>query len=171
MIGSGETPLIRVQDIGADLAVTASGRVDPVLLTGRIEFTQPGDVVVIMDGSRSRAAVDHRGGAVVCAPLQVVRPGPGSMDPVILAALITSLGTRHAIGATAGHLDLNALQVPCPDSETARWLGQALEELGQQRRAAVAAIKAIDTLGAELVDGLGSQAIRLDLQSHGEERQ
>ena len=126
---------------------------------------------MVADGAKPRAAVDHRGGAVVSAPLQVVRPRPGSIDPVILAALITSIGPRYAVGTTVGHLDLTALEVPCPDPGTAGWLSQALEALGKQRREALAAVRAIDELRTELVDGLGSQAIRLESHTPGAEGQ
>jgi type I restriction-modification system DNA methylase subunit/predicted DNA-binding transcriptional regulator AlpA len=169
LIGTGDTPLIRTSDIGPDLAVTPGSLVDPGLVTGRVEFTQPGDIVVVADGTKPRAAVDHRGGAVVSAPLQVVRPRPGSIDPVILAALITSIGPRYAVGTTVGHLDLTALEVPCPDPGTARWLSQTLETLGKQRREALAALRALDELRTELVEGLGSEAIRLESHTPGEE--
>ena len=171
LIGTGATPLIRVGDIGPDLAVTPGGVVDPGLMTGRVEFTEPGDVVVVADGAKPRAAVDHRGGAVVSAPLQVVRPRAGSIDSVILAALITSIGPRYAVGTTVRHLDLSALEVPCPDRWIAERLSQALKALGKQRREALAAVSALDELRVELVDGLGSQAIRLEPHAPGDEGQ
>src|ERR1035437_9544120 len=96
-------------------------------------------------------------------------PRPGSIDPVILAALITSIGPRYAVGTTVGHLDLTALEVPCPDPGTARWLSQTLETLGKQRREALAALRALDELRTELVEGLGSEAIRLESHTPGEE--
>jgi predicted DNA-binding transcriptional regulator AlpA len=171
LIGTGATPLIRAADIGPDLTAAPSGRVDLGLATSPVERTQPGDIVVVADGAKPRAAVDHRGGAVVSAPLQVVRPRPGSIDPVVLAALITSIGPRYAVGTTVGHVDLTALEVPCPDPGTVRWLGQALHALGQQRREALATVRAIDELKVELVGGLGSQAIRLESHAPGEEGQ
>jgi type I restriction-modification system DNA methylase subunit len=168
LIGTGDTPLIRHTDIGPDLSVVPSGRVDPQRAADRVEFTQPGDVIVVTDGSKPRAAVDHLGGAVVTAPFQVARPRPGSIDPVILAALITSIAPKYA-GPTARHLNLAALEVPCPDPGTSKWLSQALEALGTQRRQAQAAVTAIDELRTELVDGLGSQTIRQQPPATGEE--
>jgi type I restriction-modification system DNA methylase subunit len=168
LIGTGDTPLVRHSDIGPDLSVVPSGRVDPERAADRVEFTQPGDVVVVTDGSKPRAAVDHLGGAVVTAPFQVARPRPGSIDPVILAAFITSIAPKYA-GTTARHLNLAALEVPCPDPDTSKWLSQALEALGTQRREAQAAVTAIDELRTELVDGLGSQTIRQQPPVTGEE--
>jgi type I restriction-modification system DNA methylase subunit len=168
LIGTGDTPLIRHSDIGPDLSVVPSGRVDPKRAADRVEFTQPGDVVVVTDGSKPRAAVDHLGGAVVSAPFQVARPRPGSIDPVILAAFITSIAPKYA-GTTSRHLNLAALEVPCPDPGTSKWLSQALEALGTQRREAQAAVTAIDQLRTELVDGLGSQTIRQQPPATGEE--
>ena len=169
LIGTGATPLIRVCDIGPDLAVTPASRVDPGVVTGRVEFTQPGDIVVVADGAKPRAAVDHQGGAVVSAPLQVVRPRPGSIDPVILAALITNIAPRYAAGTAISHVDLAALEVPCPDPGTASRLRQALEALSKQRREALAAVSALDKLRTELVNGLTSQAIHLESNTPTEE--
>jgi type I restriction-modification system DNA methylase subunit len=160
LLGPGDTPLIRHSDIGPDLNIIPAGRVEPGPAMDRIEFTQPGDVVVVTDGAKPRAAVDHRGGAIVTAPLQVVRPRPRSIDPVILAAFITSIGPKFAVGTTIEHLDLATLEVPCPDPDTSEWLSHALAALGTQRREALTAIKAIDELRTELIDGLGSQTIR-----------
>ena len=166
---TGDTPLIRHGDIGADLTVIPSSRVELGSMTDKVEFTRPGDVVVVTDGAKPRAAVDHRGGAVVGAPLQVVRPRPGLIDPVILAAFITSIGPKYAFGTTVRHLDLTALEVPCPDSGTSKWLSQALEALGTQRREALTAVRAIDELRTEMVDGLSSQTIRQQPRATGEE--
>jgi hypothetical protein len=59
--------------------------------------------------------------------------------------------------------------VPCPDPGTAGWLSQTLETLGKERREALAAVGALDELRTELVEGLGSQAIRLESHTPGEE--
>ena len=169
LFGTGDTPLIRHSDIGPDLTVIPSSRVELGSLTDKVEFTRPGDVVVITNGAKPRAAVDYLGGAVVSAPLQVVRPRPESMDPIILAAFITSIGPKYAVGSTVRHLDLTALEVPCPDPGTSKWLTRALEALSAQRREALAAVRAIDELRTELVDGLGSQTIRQQPHATGEE--
>ena len=161
VIGTGATPLIRPKDLGPDLAVTPSEQVDLKLVAGAVELTQPGDVLVLADGARPRAGVDHVGGAAVSAPLVVLRPHPDSMDPIVLAALITSIAPNYAVGTAVKHVDLSALQIPCPDARTARWLRQALESLGEQRRQALAAVQAIDQLRTDLVEGLGSQALKL----------
>jgi type I restriction-modification system DNA methylase subunit len=169
LIGKGTTPLIRVSDLGPDLAAIPRGRVDLEHAKGPVEITQPGDVVVVADGAKPRAAVDHRGGAVVAAPLQVARLRSDSLHPTVLAGLITSFGPRYATGTSVLHLDLTALEVPCPDPDAARWLGEALVALGEQRRNAQAAVKAIDELRAGLVGGIGSRAIRLEPATHNGE--
>lgn len=169
LIGKGATPLIRVDDIGPDLAAIPSTRVDLEHAKGPVEITKPGDVVVVADGAKPRAAVDHRGGAVVAAPLQVARLRPGSLHPTVLAALITRFGPRYAAGTSVMHLDLTALELPCPDQDAVQWLGDALVALGEQRREAQAAVKAIDELQAGLVGGIGSRAIRLEQATHNGE--
>jgi N-6 DNA Methylase len=162
MVGSGSTPLIRPKDLGPDLAVTPSEQVDLKLVAGRVELTQPGDILVIADGSRPRVGVDHVGGAAVSAPLVVLRPRPDSMDPIVLAALITSVAPTYAAGTAVKLADLSALQIPCPDARTARWLARALNALGEQRRQALAAVQAVDELRGVLVEGFGSRLLRLD---------
>jgi hypothetical protein len=152
--------LIRSKDVGPDLVVSASGRIDGELASGN-EMTQPGDVVVLVDGAKPRAAVDHRGGAVVGAPLQIVRPLQSAFDPTVLAALITLYAPRYAIGSTVKHVDLSELELPYPEAEVVGWLRQALEALGEQRRQAAAAVRAIDSLSADLVEGLCTRTLKV----------
>jgi type I restriction-modification system DNA methylase subunit/predicted DNA-binding transcriptional regulator AlpA len=159
--GTGTMPLIRSKDLGVDLWVTPSGRVDNNDLTSASEVTEPGDVVVLPDGAKPRAAVDHGGGALVGAPLQIVRPLHRGLDPIVLAALITLFGPRYAVGSTVKHVDLFELEVPYPDSQLASWLRRALETLGEQRRQALAAVQAIDDLKADLVEGLCTRTLKL----------
>jgi hypothetical protein len=161
VIGTGSTPLIRPKDLGPDLAVTPSEQVDLKLVAGRVELTRPGDVLVITDGSRLRAGVNQAGGAAVSAPLVILRPRPDSMDPIVLAALITSIAPHYAAGTAVKHADLSSVQIPCPDLRTTRWLAKALNALGEQRRQALAAVQAIDEIRTDLIQGLGSQALKL----------
>ena len=166
-IGTGSTPVIRVKDLGPDLAITPSDHVDLNLLNGPVVLTQPGDVVALADGAQPRAGVDLVGGAVVNAPLQVLRPDPNSIDSLVLAALLTTLMPKHALRTSVKHVKLAELSIPCPDMEVASRLRQALEALGEQRRQALAAVQAIDTLRAALVEGLSSQALNLNSETSG----
>lgn len=166
-IGTGSTPVIRVKDLGPDLAITPSDHVDLNLLNGPVVLTQPGDVVALADGAQPRAGVDLVGGAVVNAPLQVLRPNPNSIDSLVLAALVTTLMPKYALGTSVKHVKLAELNIPCPDMEVASWLRQALEALGEQRRQALAAVQAIDTLRGALVEGLSSQALNLNSETSG----
>ena len=166
-IGTGSTPLIRLKDLGPDLAITPSDHVDMNLLNGPVVLTQPGDVVALADGAQPRAGVDLAGGAVVNAPLQVLRPNPNSIDPLVLAALVTTLMPKYALGTSVKHVKLPELNIPCPDAEVASRLRQALEALGEQRRQALAAVQAIDALRPALVEGLSSQALNLNPEMSG----
>jgi hypothetical protein len=161
-IGTGSTPVIRVKDLGPGLTITPSDHVDLDLLNGPVVLTQPGDVVALADGAQPRAAVDPVGGAVVNAPLQVLRPHPNSIDSIVLAALLTTLMPKYALGTSIKHVKLPELDIPCPDMEVASWLRQTLEALDEQRRQALAAVQAIDTLRVALVDGLSSQTLQFD---------
>jgi type I restriction-modification system DNA methylase subunit/predicted DNA-binding transcriptional regulator AlpA len=170
LIGLGATPLIRTHDVGQGLAIIPSGHADAQQTPDRIDLTQPGDIVVVVDGAKPRAAVDHAGGAAVGAPLQILRVRRAAIDPVILAALVSAVAPRFTAGTAIAHLDLAALEVPIPDAETAGRLGRALEELDEQRHQAVAAVTAIDELKAGLVDALSSPVIRLAGEPPGAER-
>jgi predicted DNA-binding transcriptional regulator AlpA/SAM-dependent methyltransferase len=159
-IGTGAASLIRLKDINPDMAVFPGDSVDIKALTSPVELTQPGDVVVMADGAKPRAAVDHAGGAVVGAPLQIVRPQRDFLDPTVLAALITLFAPRYAVGSSVKYVDLPAMELPYPDAEVAHVLRQALQALGKERRRAVAAVKAIDELRDVLVDGLCSGTLK-----------
>jgi hypothetical protein len=159
-IGIGTASLILPKDLGPDLAAIPGTTVDSAALTGPVEITRSGDVIVMADGAKPRAAVDHAGGAVVGAPLQIVRLRREFLDPTVLAALITVHGPRYAVGSTIKHVDLHAIELPYPDAEVTDWLRQALDALGEQRRQAVAAVEAIDELRVDLVEGLGSRTLR-----------
>jgi type I restriction-modification system DNA methylase subunit len=165
VVGTGTTPLIRPRDLGLDLTVTWSEQVDLSLVAEPIELTQPNDVIVLADGPQPRAAVDHVGGAIAAAPLQVVRPLAESIDSMVLAALIVCVGPRYAVGSAVKHVNLSALEIPCPDPRVVSWLRQSLDELGEQRRQALAAVQAIDQLRTDIVQGLSSKALRLDTQT------
>jgi SAM-dependent methyltransferase/predicted DNA-binding transcriptional regulator AlpA len=164
LIGTGTTPLIRPRDLGPDLTVTWSEKIDLKLMVAPVELTQPGDVIVLADGRQLRAAVDQIGDAIAAAPLQVVRPRSESIDSIVLAALIVSIGSRNAVavGSAARHINLSGLEVPFPDPSVTSWLRQALDTLGEQRRQASAAVQAIDQLSSDLVQGLSSRALKLD---------
>jgi len=159
-IGAGDTPFIRPQDVGPGLTITPGGRVRSGRGQDRADVTQAGDIVVAAGGTFLRAAVDPAGGAIVSAPLQILRPLPGAIAPVILAALIT--GAR-------GDADLAGLEVPVPDPGRAERFGATLADLDAQRRQAAAALDALDQLRSGLVEALGAPAIRLAAPAHGDQ--
>jgi predicted DNA-binding transcriptional regulator AlpA len=160
-VGTGAAPLIVPRDLSPDLTVLPSDTVDIDALGNVVEISRPGDIIVMADGAKPRAAVDHIGGAVVGAPLQIVQVQREFMDPIVLAALITLYAPRYAVGSTIKHVDLAAMELPYPNPEIANWLRQALDSLGEQRRQAITVVKVIDELRTDLVDGLCSHTIQL----------
>jgi N-6 DNA Methylase len=168
-IGAGTAPLIRPKDLNPDMAVLPSGSVDTRALTSPVEVTRPGDVIVMTDGAKPRAAVDHAGGAVVGAPLQIVRAQRDFVDPTVLAALITLLAPRYTVGSTNKHVDLPAMELPYPDAEVAHVLRQTLQALGEERRQAVEVMRAVDELRDDLVEGLCSGTLKLSYDVLDEE--
>jgi hypothetical protein len=170
-IGIGTTPLIRRRDLGPDLTVTPSERVDLALAPFTVELTRPGDVIAVADGPRLRAGVDQVGGAAVSPPLVILRPRTEMVDPIVLAAVINSISQGNSTGTSAEQVDLAELEIPYPSADTAAWLNKALRALGEQRRQASAAVDAVDELRTVLVLGLSSNVLKVNPETpNAEER-
>lgn len=151
---TGSTPWIRPADVGLDAVVTASRGIDTEKLAGPVTLTRPGDIIVLPEGSKPRAAVDHSGDAVVGAPLQIVRSRNNFLPPVVLAELITLYAPRYALGSVVKRISLPALELPCPSAGAAHVLAEILDVLSVRRRQAAIALKAIDELRENLVEGI-----------------
>jgi type I restriction-modification system DNA methylase subunit/predicted DNA-binding transcriptional regulator AlpA len=137
LIGSGDTPLIRPQDLNDDWSVSPSERIDPDLLDYQPDLSHANDVVVLADGPRPRAAVDSIGGSVVAAPLYVLRWAAPGVDPLVTASLITmALNQGQLVGGVLPRVQVHGLQLPDLDAQSARWLAKALRALIEERRLA-----------------------------------
>ncbi|WP_194927081.1 N-6 DNA methylase [Catenulispora pinisilvae] len=167
--GTGTTPLIRPGDIATDLSVSPSDSVDLDLLPD-VMLTQPGDVVVATEG-RIRAGVDTAGGAVGRGPMvQILRPRPGTMAPLTLAALISHFGQQQGMGTTIKRVDIGNLQIPAIDSGAADDLQETLNGLFQQRRILTTAIETIGDLAEAFVIGLGDELVQFDVAADHQEQ-
>ena len=170
-VGIGITPFIRSRDVGPDLTVIPSEHVDLTLVPFTVELTRPGDVIAVPDGPRLRAGVDQIGGAAVSAPLVILRPRAAAVDPIVLAAVLSSTSHGNSTGTSAKQADLAELKIPYPSADMAGWLEKALRALGEQRRQASAAVNAIDELRTALVLGLSSNALKITPETpNAEER-
>jgi hypothetical protein len=156
--GTGTTALIKARDIQADLSVVPGSTVDLDRLPA-VELTQPGDIVVQADG-HVRAGVDPAGGAVVAAPLRILRPTSGAITPLTLAALITHLSRRQGVGTVQMHLELRELEIPLPTAEMARGFEESLAEVFEKRRLLAEAVKDADEMAEALVIGFGAGIIQ-----------
>jgi type I restriction-modification system DNA methylase subunit/predicted DNA-binding transcriptional regulator AlpA len=156
LVGSGDTPLIRSHDLGDDWSVMSSAGIDPSLLGHEPVTTEPGDVIVLATGARPRAAVDSSGGAVMAAPLYLLRWSAPGIDPLVMAALITRSVQGHSAGITRPQATIYSLQLPILDAESSKWLGKALRALVEQRRLASLLADTTRDLADRLIDALGS---------------
>ena len=155
LIGSGNTPLIRGRDLGDDWSVTPSGQIDPGLLDYQPTLSQAGDVLV--DAVRARTAVDQTGGAVVAAPLYILRSSTPTAHPLVTAALIASaLRQRHETDGVAPRGLIHALELPLLDAETTQWLAAVLQTLIDRRRLALTAAQAAEDLTDGIIAAFGS---------------
>jgi hypothetical protein len=159
--GTGNVPLIRPGDLRETWEVTPTSTVDPELLDHDPVRTKLGDVLVQIDGDL-RVAVDRVGGAVVSAPVHVVRCLTDRIDPLVLAAMFTHSMWRYATRtASIWHVDLYRVQVPFLDRRTNDHLARTLRQLVELHHRAGAAMRAADELRAGLVAGFSSGAFRL----------
>jgi hypothetical protein len=159
-LGRGSTPLIRGRDLGVGLEVVPSDRVDLELAPDPVELTRPGDVLVLTEGG-VRAAVDRVGGSAVASPVHLVRPISPSLDPLVLAALITWSAPQYAAGTVIPRVNLHQIEVPVLDVGSNRLLGQILDLLLERRRNADRVLRAVDRLTETLTAGIGSGAVQL----------
>lgn len=160
LIGSGDTPLIRSQDLADDLSVASSGGIDPGFLGYEPVMSEPGDVIVLAAGTRPRAAVDHSGGAIVAAPLYLLRWSTTEANPLVMAALITRVIERYSAGIAMPRAPIHSLELPILDAESSKWLANTLRALLEQRRLASVIADASRELADRLVDSLGSGRTR-----------
>ena len=124
--------------------------VDPAAAP-RAQRTEPGDIV--LDSRRASSAfVDHQGGAVVAAPLQIVRVANRErFDPVVVAAFLSSPQlARIATGSALPLVRVRDLELPILDAGTTKRLEEALDLLGDYER-----------LGRETAEGAGTLRAQL----------
>jgi hypothetical protein len=162
VIGNGGTPFIRAADVGDDFSVTPSEQIDIDLIPPPVELTKPGDVLVTIRGGTSRTAVDQVGGAVASSSIQILR-SERDIEPTVLAALVRSAARHYPTVGLTPHVKLAELEIPMLDLAASQQLSQTIQDLGGRRRAAQAAVQAIDELLECLSDGLGSGTLRLEM--------
>ncbi len=169
LLGTGTTPVIRVQDVQRDFTVTPSTTIDLNLLPRPAELTQAGDVLVVTEG-QIRAAVDYVGGATVSQRVQILRPRPGTIDPVALAALISSHAPEQSFGTTIQRVKLSSILLPSLDFALSCDLGAALRSLADRRRELVTALRTIEDLSEALTLGVGHRAVLFERAGSGDEQ-
>lgn len=119
--------------------------------------TEPGDVVVMPEGSRVRAGVVRVGGAVAAAPLWVLRVRGDRIDPAYLAACLASeWNARHSVGSTVPRAPVRDLEIPLLPLTSQRALVSRLEVLAVLRQKAVNAAGGAEAMMRRLVDGVAA---------------
>jgi hypothetical protein len=162
LVDTGTTPLVRQRDLHDDFSVVPTGKVDLGLLDHEVELTVPGDVLISATGGLRTAVVDV-GGAVVAAPVHILRCHGRWLHPLALAALLASAANRsRGAGSNLRHFDIYGLAIPHLDGAATRRLADLVGGLLDQRRRARALMVASDEVLAQLIDGVGSGMLAFD---------
>ena len=144
----GSTPVLKASGIRDDWTARPFTTVDlSELGFGQrdVPLTKPGDVVVFAHDGQVRAGVDEVGGAVVAAPLQVVRlQKPSAERAFFLAVLLT--GTTVPGMTTVSHTDIRDITVSWPTDVALAHAADVLRSMLAQRDAARNASAAADEL-------------------------
>jgi hypothetical protein len=125
-------------------------------------LTQPWDIV--LDPRRPGSVyLDRSGGAVVSAPLQVLRLVSDRLDPFVVAAFLADReNVRLAIGAPSSFVNVRDLEVPVFSLAETKALSQALEALGAYEQSTRDNLEAVAALKVRLTGGLTSGVIAIE---------
>jgi predicted DNA-binding transcriptional regulator AlpA len=152
----GSTPLIQASDVHDGWTALPSSTVEVEKLSRDVPWTRPGDVVVFVHDGKVRAGVDEVGGAVVAAPLQVVRLREQTDRALLLAVLLSS--TSVPASATVSYADIRDLTVAWPPERDSAHVTSVLRSVIAQRdavqKAATAANELLDAMVAAVAAGL-----------------
>ncbi|MGW5721898.1 N-6 DNA methylase [Amycolatopsis sp. NPDC003865] len=153
----GSTPLIQAGDIQRDWTAHSSSTVNIERFGRDVPRTRPGDVLVFAHDGQVRAGVDDVGGAVVAAPLQIVRLREHSGDRALLLAILLS-ATSVPASAMVSHADIRDLTVAWPSSEDSAQMTAVLQAVIAQREvvqaAATATRELLEAMVAAVAAGL-----------------
>jgi hypothetical protein len=135
--------------------------VDPADLMREPDLTQPGDVLVVTEGSHVATWVDREGGHVAAAPVQRLRVTPSSwLRPDHLAACLASTwNSRFLVGSTIPRAPIGELQVlvapPAQQDALTAYLARLADVAGHAERVIAAATGLADeTLDAAMSGAL-----------------
>lgn len=157
LLERGSTPVMRTADLRNDWTARPSTTADLDALGRDIPRTKPGDVLVVAHDGQVRAAVDDTGGAIIAAPLQVVRLRKQPSEHALLLAVL--LSTTAALGTTTvSYADIRDITVSWPTDEASTHVAGVLRSVIAQRnavrKAATAADELLDPLVAAVSTGL-----------------
>jgi predicted DNA-binding transcriptional regulator AlpA len=141
----GSTPLIQARDVQSDWTARSSSTVDLERFGRDVPRTRPGDVLVVAHDGQVRAGVDDIGGAVVAAPLQIVRLREQSGDRALLLSVLLS-ATSVPASATVSHADIRDLTVAWPSERDSAQVTKVLQSVIAQQDAVQAAATATNEL-------------------------
>ncbi|WP_200215483.1 N-6 DNA methylase [Micromonospora coerulea] len=158
----GPTPLIRAGDIGPGLTVRSSRGIRLEDLPNAAELTEPGDVLVVVEGASTRVGVDMLGGSIIATPaIQVLRPRTDVIHPLTLALMIRGAANAHLVGTTVPRLDLERVEIRLLESATGTRLADVLTDLIEQRTRAAAIVEGVDDVLETLASGFAAGVLNL----------
>lgn len=156
LLERGSTPVMRTADLRNDWTARPSTTVDLEALARDVPRTRPGDVLVVAHDGQVRAGVDDTGGAIIAAPLQVVRLRKQSSERALLLAVLLSTAVPGT--TTVSYADIRDITVSWPTEDDSAHVTGLLRSVVVQRtavrQAATAADELLDALVAAVSAGL-----------------
>jgi hypothetical protein len=159
-------PVLGAAELRADGSIRRHRFVDLDQLPAKPLLTEPGDIVILAEGNRTRAVVDEQGGAVISAPCQGLRLNDNRFDPYVTAAFLQAkANARFSGGVTFPHTRLQDLELPRLSPDETRELSAFLRALSRQRRLALETVQAADELAQQVIDGIADGALQVVAQT------
>jgi hypothetical protein len=123
--------------------------------------TQPGDIVITTIGEL-RTRVDSEGGHVLGTSLHALRLHSQMFDAHVVAALLMSEQNRRLIkGTTIPRVNIEQLEFPRVDGETAARLKESLAVLDTEEATAHSLMESAAGVRAALIEALAAGTVRI----------
>ncbi len=137
--------------------------VNPKLLKNRKAVTQQGDVVVMTVSKEPRAFVDRVGGHVLPDYMQALRIKDQTVDPLVLAALISApINARYITGSVIPRLNVMEIEIPVLLPNEMKRLATVLESWSQAEMGGALLSESAVKMRQTLMDGIVAGAVTVE---------
>lgn len=159
-LGDEGEPVVTAAAVRDPLARLHSHKVPPEAVAGKLTRTEPGDVLVVAEGSKIAARVDPDGGALVVAPVQVLRLGRSWLLREYLAAALTNpLNHRFMTGMGIPRANIKDLEIRLLPPEAQHIVVEHVRQLGMLSILGRGIADIADTVAEMLIASTGIGAV------------